>query len=60
MERFAVTPRNDYLLMSWGGSEKNCWYQLCSDCLQEKFYKIAILKFQLSTLKFTCDFLSEV
>ena len=28
MERFVVTPCNDFLLMSWGGSEKNCWFQL--------------------------------
>ena len=28
MERFAVTPCNDYLSMSLGGSEKNCWFQL--------------------------------
>ena len=26
MERFAVTPCND-LVMSWGGSEKNRWFQ---------------------------------
>ena len=28
MEKFAVTPCNDYLSISWGGSEKNRWFQL--------------------------------
>ena len=27
-EKFAVTPRNEYLSMSLGGSEKNRWFQL--------------------------------
>ena len=26
--KVAVTLCNDYLLMSWGGSEKNRWFQL--------------------------------
>ena len=28
MERFAVTPCNDYHEMSWGGSENDRWLQL--------------------------------
>ena len=27
-KRFAVTKCNDNLYMSWGGSEKNHWFQL--------------------------------
>ena len=26
MEKFVVTPCNDYLSMSWGDSEKNRWF----------------------------------
>ena len=52
---FAVTPCNDYLWLSWGGSEKNRWFQLDISIILLwyliVFWRILFLCFLQKTIK---------
>ena len=52
IERFAVTPCNDNVSMSWGGSENNRWFQLnvsismlCPSSIEKNHYDLKFKHF---------------